>query len=91
MSDGHGSMGANPRKQQPNHPDFKGQVTIDGTEYWLSGWNKRNERGEFISLALEKKSPRSASRPGYQSPASERMGMQQKSQSLDGFEGDTPF
>ncbi len=86
MSDGFGSMGPNPRKEQPKHPDFKGQVTIEGVEYWLSGWNKSNERGEYVSLALEKKKDqRAVSKPGYSAPASARMGMQTS------IDDDAPF
>lgn len=53
--DNSGTIGPNDRKNKDTHPDLKGQATIDGVEYWVSGWNKSNERGPFTSLAFEKK------------------------------------
>ncbi len=34
-------------------PDYKGRVNVVGKNYWLSGWLKENERGKFISLAVD--------------------------------------
>lgn len=49
-----GTLSANQKKDSANHPDLKGRVSIDGTEYWLSGWNKSGDYGSFISLAVTK-------------------------------------
>lgn len=56
--DNSGLISPNDRKTTARHPDVKGSATIDGVEYWISGWHKRNDRGEFTSLAFEKKQPR---------------------------------
>ena len=39
----------------PNWPDYKGKITVAGTEYWLSGWIKKSESGSFISLSVKPK------------------------------------
>jgi hypothetical protein len=39
-----GKEGAN-----PNWPDYKGKIQINGVKYWLSGWLKEGPRGQFIS------------------------------------------
>lgn len=36
-----GAIWGNDRKQNDNHPDFKGQATINGVEYWVSAWKRK--------------------------------------------------
>lgn len=57
-----GILSRNDRKEQPNHPDFKGQINVDGVDYWLSGWIKeRNDKsGRFFSLSVKPKEPAQA-------------------------------
>ncbi len=52
-----GTLGKNPRKKEDNHPDYSGNINIEGTDYWLSGWLKENkDTGEkFFALAVKKK------------------------------------
>ena len=52
-----GILSRNDRKEQPNHPDFKGQINVNGVDYWLSGWVKeRNDKsGKFFSLSVKPK------------------------------------
>lgn len=53
---GNGSMERNKEKRSDKSPDFKGRVTIDGKQFWLSGWNREDRDGnQFISLAFEPK------------------------------------
>ena len=55
-----GTLGKNKRKESDTHPDYTGQLNIDGVEYWLSGWLKSNgQTGEkFFSLAVKPKEQR---------------------------------
>lgn len=52
-----GTLGRNKRKEKDTHPDYSGSCTIDGVDYWISGWVKENgETGEkFFSLAFKEK------------------------------------
>lgn len=52
-----GILSRNDRKEQPTHPDFKGQINVAGVDYWLSGWIKeRNDKsGKFFSLSVKPK------------------------------------
>ncbi len=53
-----GVLFKNDRKQGANHPDYKGNINIEGTEYWLSAWIKQGKQGKFMSLAVTKKEDR---------------------------------
>ena len=59
-----GILSRNDRKEQPNHPDFRGSINVDGVDYWLSGWIKEGKDGgkmegrKFFSLSVEPKQPR---------------------------------
>lgn len=53
--DNSGALFKNDRKEQPNHPDYRGDITIDGQTYWLSAWIKEGQRGKFMSLSAKPK------------------------------------
>lgn len=50
-----GALFKNDRKESDSHPDLSGKINVDGKEYWLSGWSKRNEDGSFKVLSLSVK------------------------------------
>lgn len=54
---GYGFIAANGWKERPSQPDIKGHVIIvdsDGDEqkYWVAGWQKTNNVGDYVSLSL---------------------------------------
>lgn len=55
------SLWKNDRKTEDKHPDYKGQVNVEGVEYWMSGWintagpNSKRAGEKYISLRLEMK------------------------------------
>lgn len=55
-----GALFKNDRKETDNHPDLSGKINVDGKDYWLSGWTKRNEDGSFkvLSLSVKEKEQR---------------------------------
>ena len=56
-----GTLRRNDRKQKDTHPDFTGDLNINGTEFWLAGWiktageNAKNPGQKFFSLAVKPK------------------------------------
>ena len=53
-----GSLWGNDKKESERHPDFKGSVNVEGVEYWLSGWRRKegaNPKSPALSLSLTKK------------------------------------
>ena len=57
-----GIISKNTRKDADTHPDIKGQINVDGTEYWLDGWlkQKNDGTGSFYSLSIKPKNPPAA-------------------------------
>lgn len=53
-----GSLFSNDRKTSEKHPDWKGDATIGGVKYWVSGWINQGQRGEYISLSFQVKEDR---------------------------------
>ena len=47
-----GSLFKNKTKNHDRSPDYTGQINVDGTLYWISGWIKKSANGNsFMSLA----------------------------------------
>lgn len=36
-----GSIWPNKRKEKETHPDFTGSINVDGQEFWLNGWRRK--------------------------------------------------
>jgi len=47
-----GVLFKNDRKQTDKHPDYTGDITLDGVTYWLNGWKKDGQKGTFLSLSV---------------------------------------
>jgi len=43
------------KKETANHPDYRGNITVDGVDYWLSAWIKEGKSGKFMGLAVNPK------------------------------------
>ena len=55
QKDNSGILFRNRKKESDKQPDARGSATIDGKEYWLSGWTKQGDKGKFVSLAFSPK------------------------------------
>jgi hypothetical protein len=61
-----GVISKNTRKELDTHPDIRGQINVDGTEYWLDGWLKQRTdgSGSFYSLSVKpKNAPAAPAKP----------------------------
>lgn len=49
-----GAMFINQKKTTESHPDYKGQVEIQGRKFWISGWVNTSSNGsQYQRLILE--------------------------------------
>jgi hypothetical protein len=40
-----GSIWKNEKKEKDTHPDFTGSINVDGVDYWLNGWRRKEGAG----------------------------------------------
>ena len=56
-----GVLFKNDRKEKDSHPDYRGNIEVDGKEYYIKGWKKESKKGTaFLSLAVD---PKTAAAP----------------------------
>jgi hypothetical protein len=57
-----GTIAKNTRKTEDKHPDIAGTINVDGVDYWLNGWAKKNSNdgSSFYSLTVKPKQDRAA-------------------------------
>ena len=87
--DNSGAFWRNRKKKTENHPDYTGEVTVGGQEYWLSGWARESQQGnKYVSLAFKPKAPK----PAYVPPQSNAQVRQEREPgSDDDKNGDLPL
>ena len=45
-----GVLFKNDRKEKDSHPDYRGNIEVDGKEYYIKGWKKESKRVLHSSL-----------------------------------------
>ena len=79
-----GALFKNTRKETDKHPDYKGSINVDGTEYWVSSWLKVSGKGEkYLSLSVQPKD--SAPQQPQPKPANK------PAPPADDYDSDIPF
>ena len=63
-----GTLRKNDKKQEDWHPDYRGQVNVEGVEYWIDATLKQWDDGtRYMALKVRRKEPVA---PPASSPAS---------------------
>lgn len=83
FKDNTGVLFKNDKKLNDNHPDYKGSITVDGTEYWISSWIKNGKNGKFMGLAV---TPKEQQAQQAKKPAPSTSGS-----GFDDMDSDVPF
>lgn len=51
-----GALFKNDKDGNDKRPDYRGQLDVEGTEYWVSAWLRKSKKGEtFMSLRIQQK------------------------------------
>ena len=53
--DNSGVLFSNDKREKESHPKYKGNIRVDGKDYWISGWIKEGKNGKFMGLAVSPK------------------------------------
>lgn len=62
-NDNQGMLAKNDRKTQDTHPEYSGQITVAGVDYWLSAWVNEGKAGgkmegrKYFKLSVKPKNP----------------------------------
>lgn len=63
-----GAIWKNEDKQDDKHPDFKGSINVNGTEYWLSAWKRKEgaaAKAPALSFRIQPKDERTKAPPKH--------------------------
>lgn len=82
-----GIISKNLRKEADTHPDIKGQINVDGVEFWLDGWlkQKNDGSGSFYSLSVKPKNAPAPPKPVQKATPAPASG------GFDDMDSDIPF
>ena len=77
VRDNSGVLFKSDKRDNEKAPHYKGNITVDGKDYWLSAWIKEGKSGKFMGLALSPKDQQQKAKP--------------KSSGFDDMPDDIPF
>jgi hypothetical protein len=82
------------------HPTHSGSCTINGRQYWISGWHNEGQKGPYLALAFKPKDEErggggenrsSNSPPARRDIAGQPRGAYQVPNAAEDFNDDIPF
>jgi hypothetical protein len=51
-----GALFKNAEKENPKHADYKGNINVNGEEFWLDAWINESKNGmKYMSLSIKPK------------------------------------
>lgn len=81
-----GSIWENKKKEKPTQADFTGSLNVDGTDYWLNGWLRKEGASQDSPAMTFSVRPKD----GATKPAASRTATLPKAR-MDDLEDEIPF
>jgi uncharacterized protein (DUF736 family) len=51
-----GALFKNDKKETESHPDYRGNIDVNGVDHWISGWLNTSPKGvKYMSLKINPK------------------------------------
>ena len=67
-----GALFRNDKEGNEKRPDYRGQLDVEGVEYWVSAWIKTSKKGDkYMSLSIQPKEDREDAKPAPKKQADE--------------------
>ena len=64
-----GALFKNDKRESEKQPLYKGQLNVEGAEFWISAWLKESKNGDkYMSLSVQPKEQK-ASKPAPKRPS----------------------
>jgi len=57
IRDNSGVLFKSDKRDNERAPHYRGNITVNGKDYWLSAWVKEGKSGKFMGLAVSPKEP----------------------------------
>ncbi len=92
-----GILTKNDKGDNPNRPDYRGSINVNGQEFWLSAWLKDGREGtklagqKYMSLSVEAKEQQQAPQQRQQAVPQQRQAPAPIPAGGDEFLDDIPF
>jgi hypothetical protein len=52
----HGALFKNTEKENPKHADYRGEINVNGEQFWINAWLRTSKKGtKFLSLSVKPK------------------------------------
>lgn len=71
-----GSIWKNDKKEKDTHPDFRGSAEVNGVEYWVSAWRRKegaNPNSPALSFSFQAKEEQRPTQQPQQAPATDKL------------------
>jgi hypothetical protein len=78
-----GSIWPNKKKDTEKHPDFTGEVNVDGRDYWVSAWKRKpdaNPKAPSLTFTVK---PKDGQAPPFREKPEQRRSLKEE---MDGDE-----
>ncbi len=81
-----GSIWKNDRKEKDEHPDFTGSLNVDGVEYWVSAWKRKDgaaAKAPALTFSVRPKETKAAAQNERPRLSAEKLGYVSNPERMD--------